>query len=116
MKYIKYFESNHIKTIEAEVIKRIDDLLKEYEKYVGKYVIIEYKSKNTIFLGKFKAFVLNGYFVGFEFYDWDDFYNGYQTSNETLHLTDFSVLEASDSFPEIKKDYEMFMNANKYNL
>ena len=81
MKILKFNES-----------KIFDEKIKEYQKYINKYVILEHR--NNLHLAKFIKFCTNEYYVEIE--HWDKFYPGYNIYPTTIHIKDFVILDSTN--------------------
>lgn len=109
----------HLKMFEGELLDNLDQKAKEYEKYTGKFVVLQYD--DNLFLAKFISIVLNGYYAKIENYEWDRYYKGYVVDKpEPIHLSEINILDSFDSTPKGLKDaklaYERALEAEKYNL
>jgi len=105
MRYIKMYE---------DVIYY--DLMNIYKKYLSKYFLLE--SHNIISMCKMLKIENN--FINWEEYDYDYAEKGYQVITRSLHIRDFiiyyKILNSFDTFDEMKKEYNILLSVNKYNL
>jgi hypothetical protein len=111
MKYLKLFEGKY------NVSDKLNKLSAEYKQNEGKFMVFEYGDRNMLCLGKLIKVVLNGYFLNMEYYEWDDYYKGYETSKfDAQHITDVKVVKFYDTMKEAKEGYFDFIEIKKYNL
>ena len=102
MKYIKEYE--------GLIIDELSIKSKEYQKYAGKYVILEYR--NEIYFVKFIKISIA--WAKVDIYEWNEHY--YIPLEDMLYLNDFIVLQSFDTFEEASKEHKIIQNLKKYNL
>lgn len=110
MKYLRFFEINN------------KEFSKEFKKYIGKYVILDYKAvslsqdKQPYLLCKVMNVGLgadNLYRVKFVYYSE---YDLELVGSNSLQLKNFHVLEVFDELKDAKEKYHILINTKKYNL
>lgn len=104
MKYINLFEN-----------------FTDYEKYLNKFFLLiskNHKDFNNILMCKMLN--IDDRFIHFEEYEYDDFEKAYQVISRCLHIRDFNkyyqILNTFDTFKQMKKEFNLVKNTNKYNL
>jgi hypothetical protein len=115
MRYLKKYEDLEIDPI-------LDKKLKEYEKYINKYILYEYKHTInicqflTIWSTPFQSPTKYGYYVEISNFEWDDFYDGWIVSGYSIHLDDFNIVGVFDNMKDATEEYKTLQDAKKYNL
>lgn len=113
MKYLKSFENIDI----------INEKSHEYEKISIDhpfFILATFKINKVEYMSMCKLLNIDGNYINWEEYDYDDFEKGYQVINRSIDINDFdkyySVLKTFKTFKEMKTDFNIILTSNKYNL
>jgi len=114
MKYLKKFESE----IDSED-KLFDEIKKKAsyykDNYQNKFVIMKYY--NEIYLAKIIRVASHAFIAKIDFFEWDDYYQGYSVdSSDAIHINEFVVLDSFDNIKNAKEAYDIMITAKKYNI
>lgn len=112
----------HIKMFDSLIPDKLsEDLCVYYRRYLNKFLILDKSKLSRIEdMDMCKVLKIEQVFINWEEYEYDDFEKGYQVMNRSLHIKDFNkyykILKSFDTFDEMKKEYNILLAANKYNL
>jgi len=105
----------YLKTFEIKLVYNIINKVEEYQKK-DKIVIIKYK--NILYIAKIINIYLhnNCYYSNIEYYDWDNFDNGYNVYTAFLPLNKIIIIDSFDNISDAQKLYDIIITSKKYNL
>lgn len=103
MKFIKTFENINYSDV------------RNLEKLIGKYVIIDYKGRE----GNFEICkIINILGINMEVYeyDWDDLYKGYMVNRTSKKIDNIKIINYFESSNDALKEFSILFKMKKYNL
>ena len=103
----------YIKPIINNLIRKSD----EYEDYVERFIVFEYRDSGDIYLAKLLDIDTTDYFLKIAYYELDEVNDEYTIDSvEAISVAYVKVLDSFDDLNKASKYYELMLKANKYNL